>query len=138
MAGLVRDKEEHYFVFPSATFPMTVAQIQERVISKKAFIMIEEDGELIGFANLYDDEERKRIFIGNLAISQAYRGQGNGEKLVHYMINLAREKYQVSEVGISVVSTNHKVRDWYIKLGFKPFSIEVLENMSFVHMLIKV
>jgi len=136
MSTLVTDEKDHFFVFPSATYPMTVSQIKERVENKKEFIMIEEDAELIGFANLYDDEAKEHVFIGNFVIAKRYRAKGYGTKLITHMIALAREKYQLSEIRISVVSTNTKAFSWYAQLGFKPYSVEVLDTpaLKFIHM----
>ena len=135
MSSLITNKKDHFFVFPSASYPMTVAQIKERVEPKKEFILIEDEGELIGFANLYDDNEEQHVFIGNFVIALSYRGQGYGVKLMHHMMHIAREKYQLSEIRISLISTNKNAFSWYSKLGFTPYSVEVIdEETTFIHM----
>ncbi len=136
MAKLIVSEREHFFVFPSATYPMTAIQIKERVEHKKEFIMIVEEEELIGFANLYDDEENKHVFIGNFVIAEIHRNQGYGTKLIRHMLQLAGQKYQLPEIRISVVHTNPKAFYWYSYLGFKPYGVEVIDDgkLTFVHM----
>jgi len=104
VAGMIQSPKEHFFLFPTATCPMTVAQVKERVRSKKAFVVMIEDEQLIGFANLY--EEKGFIYIGNLAISPAYRGKGHATTLIVHMMAIAIKKFQVSEVRIAADSRN--------------------------------
>jgi len=136
MATLIQDKEEHLWVFPSATFPMDVAQIKERA-QKREFTVVLEADKVIGFSNLY--KENGHLYIGNVAIASEQRGQGYGKKLMIIMIERARKVHQAQELMISVVTGNDTAKELYETLGFSKHSIEVFRTdegqyLTFLHM----
>ena len=136
MTRLITAPKEHFWVFPSAVFPITEDAIKERAKTRD-FIMIEIDGKLVGFANLY--EEEKHLYIGNVAIAHAYRGKGYGKKLMVIMRERARAKYGAEELRISVVKENDVAMKLYQGFGFEEYSGEIFkspmgEYLVFVHM----
>ena len=127
---LIPTQEELFRVYPRGTYPFTVDQVRQLFEIRKALTVTIDNGEIIGFANLYDFSENQRAFIGNVVIDQAFRGQGIGKCLVEYMRDLAFSRYKLNEVHISVFSDNTRALLLYSSLGFKPYAIEERKNYS--------
>jgi len=127
---LVPSQDELFLVYPKGKHPFTVGQLRELAEVRKELTVAVRDGEVIGFANLYDLELNQWAFIGNVVVSRAFRGGGIGRKLVCHMIRVAVEKYSLPEVRISVFNENTPALLLYASLHFKPYSIEARDDPS--------
>ena len=127
---LVPSQDELFLVYPKGKHPFTAGQLRKLAEVRKELTVTVRDGEVIGFANLYDIESHQWAFIGNVVVSRAFRGNGIGRKLVGHMIRVALEKYSVPEVRISVFSENTPALLLYASLHFKPYSIAAREDPS--------
>ncbi len=130
ISKLIKSEEELFLIYPSGKFPLTIEQVNELHEARKDFTVVEQNGKIIGFANLYDYLQDEFVFIGNVIIDKAYRGKGSGTKLIHHMINLARDKYHLPEVRISVFGDNEQALFLYIDLGFELYATELKENQK--------
>ncbi|MBT3045302.1 MAG: GNAT family N-acetyltransferase [Candidatus Thiodiazotropha sp. (ex Codakia orbicularis)] len=115
--------EELFLVFPSGTWPFDKAQLERLSRERRDFTVVLDTGRVIGFANLYTSIAGDRYFIGNLVISDAYRGKGIGRRLVRHMCDRIFDRY-ASTVYISVFTDNTPALLLYASLGFMPYDIE--------------
>ena len=65
-----------------------------------------------------------------MVVDSEIRGKGLGRKLLAYMVGLARNKYLLPEVRISVFSDNIKATLLYSSCGFRPYQIEERRDFS--------
>ena len=86
--------------------------------------MVLDDGEVVGFANLYNFRDGETCFIGNVVVRPDRRGRGVGVYLVETMLALAFGKHRFNEVRVSCFSGNITALLLYAKLGFTPYAIE--------------
>lgn len=115
--------EELFLIYPSGSWPFDKAQLERLSRERGDFTVVMDNGRVIGFANLYTSIASDRYFIGNLVISDAYRGQGIGRRLVRHMCDRIFDRY-ASTVYISVFTDNTPALLLYASLGFMPFDIE--------------
>ncbi|MBT3093227.1 MAG: GNAT family N-acetyltransferase [Candidatus Thiodiazotropha sp. (ex Lucina pensylvanica)] len=116
--------EEFFLIYPSGTWPFEKAQLERLSRERRDFTVVLDTGRVIGFANLYTSIAGDRYFIGNLVISDAYRGQGIGRRLIRHMCDRIFERY-ASTVYISVFTDNTPALLLYASLGFMPYDIEL-------------
>ncbi len=123
ICNLIETKEELFWVSPNAHFPLDIDQLRQAAQERNNLSVIIDDGQVIGFANLYDVEKSVKAFIGNVIISKNYRGQGVGRMLINYMANIVRGEYQ-AEPHLTVISDNSPALLLYSSMGFTPYSVE--------------
>ena len=128
MTQVIKNEEELFFIYPSGEFPLTISQLNTLYKDRRDFTLLKYDKKIIGFANLYNYLENKFVFIGNVVIDTKYRNKGYGSKLIHYMISLAQNKYNLPEVRISVFSENAQALLLYINLGFELYDKELKKD----------
>lgn len=130
ICGLIESKEELFLVYPSGKYPFTVEQIVELAQVRKELTIATESNEIIGFANLYDYDPGKSVFIGNVVVDKKHRGKGIGKEIILYMQKVAFEKFKLPEIRISVFSENTPAMLLYSGLGFVPYDIEERKDSS--------
>ena len=118
-----QSEEELFFLFPKATFPLTVAQLQDAIAQRSDSTVIEHSGEVVAFANFYR-WKAGCCSIGNVIVSPTVRGCGVGRYLIEWMVELAFSKHQANEVTISCFNKNVSGLLFYPKLGFQPYAVE--------------
>lgn len=122
---IIPDQHELFLVYPKGQYPFTLAQAQNLYNERFEFTVICDGGKIIGFANLYDRMRDHYAFIGNVFVHPDYRGQGLGKLLLQYMIKAAFEKYQFTEVRLSVFAGNERAIALYQQNGFREYSKEL-------------
>jgi ribosomal protein S18 acetylase RimI-like enzyme len=120
---LFTSPEELFLIYPSGTWPFDRTQLERLNKERSDFTVVLDNRQVIGFANLYTNISGDRYFIGNLVISDAYRGQGIGRHLVCHMCDLIFDHYAAT-VYIAVFTFNTAALLLYATLGFKPYDIE--------------
>jgi ribosomal protein S18 acetylase RimI-like enzyme len=120
---LFTSPEELFLIYPSGTWPFDRTQLEKLSKERSDFTVVLDNQRVIGFANIYTNTSGDRHFIGNVVISDAYRGQGVGRRLVCHMCDLILDHY-ASSVYISVFTSNTTAVLLYASLGFKPYDIE--------------
>ncbi|MBT3046744.1 MAG: GNAT family N-acetyltransferase [gamma proteobacterium symbiont of Ctena orbiculata] len=123
IAALFTTPEELFLIYPSGSWPFDRAQLERVSKERSDFTVVLDKQRVIGFANLYTNTAGDRYFIGNIVVSDAYRGQGIGRRLVRHMCDLIFDHY-ASTVYISVFASNTAALLLYTALGFKPYDIE--------------
>ena len=139
ICGFPQTEDELYFLFPKATFPLSVSQLQDAIAQRSDSTVVELDGEVVAFANFYRNEIGGVCSIGNVIVSPAARGRGVGSFLIKHMANLAFSKHLAAEVTVSCFHQNTAGLLLYPKLGFQPYAIEERENkegnpVALIHM----
>lgn len=119
-----RSEEELFFMYPRADFPLSVEQLRLAALERADSTVVERDGEVVGFANIYQWETGGRCTIGNVIVSPAARGCGVGSYLIGRMIELALGKYRAAEVGVACFNHNVAGLLLYPQLGFRPYAVE--------------
>ena len=127
---LIKNKEDLFLVYPSGSYPFTVAQVRELSQVRIELTVIEDKNKIIGFANFYNYEEHKSAFIGNVVIDEKYRGRGLGKELISNMLKIAHEKYKLPEIKISVFNANTPALLLYLSFGFVPYDIEEKKDLK--------
>lgn len=129
ICDLVTNPEESYWVYPRGHYPWTPQQIHKLAAERKELTVIEQNGNVIAFANLYDLKPDRYAFIGNVIIESRFRNQGFGREIIQYMIAIAIKKYQLKELRISVFSENVQALLLYADMGFNPYHVEERRNL---------
>ncbi|MCU7917649.1 MAG: GNAT family N-acetyltransferase [Candidatus Thiodiazotropha sp. (ex Epidulcina cf. delphinae)] len=120
---LIQSPEELFLIHPSGTWPFDIAQLQQLSQERSNFTVVMDQDTIIGFADLYRNLAGDKLFIGNVVVSDNYRGQGVGRQLICHMCDIIFDRY-APEVHISVFSFNTPALLLYASLGFKPYDLE--------------
>lgn len=125
---LPRNKQELFFMFPKADFPLTIDQLKNTIKDRFDSTVVLFNNEVVGFANFYEVRESQYCAIGNVIVSPCFRNRGVGTFLINIMEYIGKKKYNVSELHLSCFDTNTNGLLLYTKLGYKPYEIEKYIN----------
>lgn len=92
---LPQNKEELFFIFPKADYPLSVEQLQTVVKNRSDSTVILLDNKIVGFANFYEVKENEYCSIGNVIVSSNFQNKGIGLFLIETMESIALKKYNV-------------------------------------------
>lgn len=106
--------------------PVTEAALQRLVFSGKdladVLVAESEDGGLAGYVVGYPALEfhlgSVDLEIPNFYVREKFRGSGVGRALMHGIVTLAKEAFDIGNVRLGVRSSNHAARAFYQALGF--------------------
>jgi ribosomal protein S18 acetylase RimI-like enzyme len=134
-----RSEEELFFFFPAATWPLTHEQLRNSIAQRSDSTVIEQDGQVVGFANFYHWATEGTCTIGNVIIDPEARAGGIGGHLIRHMIGIAVSKHRAAEVTLSCFNQNVAGLLFYPKLGFTPYAIDERKNkqgerVALIHM----
>ncbi|MCH8506750.1 MAG: GNAT family N-acetyltransferase [Ectothiorhodospiraceae bacterium] len=118
-----RSEAELFYFYPKARYPLTLRQLEEAVEQRVNSTVVEQDGDVVGFANFYRWDGGV-CCIGNVVVAPQARGQGVARYLVRTMLSLARSEHNAAEVRISCFNSNTPGLLLYAGLGFVPFAVE--------------
>jgi ribosomal protein S18 acetylase RimI-like enzyme len=130
---LLPSEEELFLVYPRGKHPFSREQVCELAQQRLDLTVMVNDGEVIGFADLYDLQPGEWVFIGNLIIDRAFRGKGHGRRLIGHMEHLARDKHRLPQARISVFNPNTPALLLYSGLGYVPYAIERRQDPCGTH-----
>ena len=119
-----QNANELFFMFPKATYPLTHEQLRESIAKRMDSTVVELNGQVVGFANLYRWEFEGKCSIGNFVISPDARQRGVGKFLVQHMVEQAKSRHHARDVTISCFHQNIGALLLYTKCGFEPYEIE--------------
>lgn len=122
---LPEDKISLFYMFPKATFPLTIEQLKEVINNRFDTTVFLLDDQIIGYANIYFYADEKEPYIGNVILSKDYRGKGLGKEIVKTMIHKAVSNHDTHRVNIAVFKSNISVCNLYKSLGFKEYKTEI-------------
>jgi ribosomal protein S18 acetylase RimI-like enzyme len=127
IASFPLNRTESFYMYPRGSYPLTAQQLEEAAASRKKPTVITLDHEVVGYGNLYDVTSED-CWLGNVIVSPACRGRGAGRYLVNTMIRIAREELAVNHLRLVCHNTNTSALLMYMKLGFVPFGIKVVND----------
>jgi len=115
---------ELFFFMPNAVFPLSLAQLTGTIKQRTAPTVILYDGNVAGFADLYDCHPGNSCRIGNVIVSPHYRGRGVASHLIQRMVEIATDTFRAAHVELACFNNNTAGLLLYPKLGFQPYAIE--------------
>lgn len=115
---------ELYFMYPKAVFPLTFEQLKLNYDNRFDCTVFLSGKTVVAFANLYDIEQGKQCFLGNVIIHPDYRGKGVSTYLLDAMAEIAVQKHHVQELHLTCFNTNTPGLLLYLRSGFKPYDLE--------------
>lgn len=121
---LPTNKEELFFMFPKAEYPLIESQLESAINSRFDSTVILLNNDIVGFANFYEVDKNQYCSIGNVVVNANHRNMGIGKYLIQIMEQIAVEKYNVSELHLSCFNTNTKGILLYSNLGYIPYGFE--------------
>lgn len=124
ICGFPQSEQELFFMYPSASYPLTTEQLTKAIEQRADSIVALLDDTVVGFANFHICEPGEKCAIGNVVVAPETRGQGVGRYLVDTMVQIAFAKHKAKEVQISCFNQNVAGLLLYQELGFKPVAIE--------------
>lgn len=124
------NKTELFYFFPSATYPLTIKQLEKQLSTRHESNVMLENNQLVGFANFYNVKKHQIAFIGNLIIKPEKRRQGLGRKLVLLMIAKGFKQLQLKEIHLSCYQQNTVALSFYKQTGFKAYAEEVRRDFN--------
>lgn len=122
------NKTELFYFFPSASYPLTIEQLETQLSTRHESTVMLEDGQVVGFANFYNVKKHHIAFIGNVIIKPQKRGRGLGKKLIMMMIEKGFKHLQLKEIHLSCFQQNTSALSFYKQLGFQVYAEEERYN----------
>ncbi|WP_454016988.1 GNAT family N-acetyltransferase [Azospirillum sp. Marseille-Q6669] len=119
-----RDREELYFLFPRATWPLTPQQLRDSLALRRDPTVVLRGGEVVGYANFATFEEGRSASLGNVSVAPWARRTGVAKRLVRTMMDRAFDHHGLPELVLRCFNTNTPGLLLYAALGFVPIAIE--------------
>jgi ribosomal protein S18 acetylase RimI-like enzyme len=92
------------------------------------FVAESEEGQIVGYSSGHASDEtcdeKNSYYVEDLAVTEAFRGQGIGTQMLDYMKNFAKEN-GFQRFSIGVISANYRTLELYKNYGFKVYGIEM-------------
>lgn len=119
-----KDSMEVFFMSPKLEYPRTSDQLEQAAQGReKLTVILNEDEQVIGYANLYYQHEQDLYWLGNVIVSPDDRGKGAAEFLIRTMLAAAKKDLKLRELHLVCHNVNTKGMLLYSRLGFKPYEI---------------
>lgn len=122
---LCREQTEEEFLLWGADlvyeYPPDLEQMQTSVRERKDTCFFKMEGEegIVGFAELKDIQpDGQRATLARLILAPEFRRQGLGRRAVKEILELARERWNISEAELVVYQKNVAARHCYENCGF--------------------
>jgi GNAT superfamily N-acetyltransferase len=111
---------------PSNCTPEWIAHDLDRGV---AYFLLSEHQYPVGCAALERADERT-CYLERLAVLPEYRHNGQGEKLVNFIIEKARI-YKADTLGIGIIEEQAVLKKWYEGLGFTATGTRKFDHLPF-------
>ena len=114
---------------PSHTAFMTIDKLEKQFDGNRAMFLFYQDAVPVGYFSLAkcNDNEWE---LNNLAVLPDYRNSGYGKEMVEFAVATVKS-YGGNKISIGIIEENVKLKDWYLKLGFKHISTRKFEHLPF-------
>lgn len=129
IAVFPQDENELFHMFPSASYPLNAEQLESRARERLFPTVVLHGDDIAAYANLYDRQDDV-IWLGNVVVAPAYRGQGAAPYLLGTMERLAAELEGVRHLRLSCHHSNPRGLLLYTKLGYRPYEIGRTERRN--------
>lgn len=98
-------------------FATTEEKLSEQYDNGRKMFSYFDNDKIVGF---YAIEINDNVCeLNNLCVLPEYRQKGIGKKLLEHCFEIANS-LKADKITISIVEENKKLKEWYIKFGFKP------------------
>ena len=109
-------------------------ELIETIDKQHGELLIASDGnKVLGLVAWFLEEEYEFDepygYISDIVVSENYRGQGVGQKLLDVAIQNIK-KTGVKRVHIGVLLANSETKEFYLKNGFTEYSIELVKELK--------
>ncbi len=114
---------------PSHTAFMTIDKLEKQFDEDRLMFLFYQADTPVGYFSLAkcnaDEWE-----LNNLAVLPEHRHFGIGKAMVDYAVARVK-KYDGNKISIGIIEENTKLKEWYLKLGFKHISTRKFEHLPF-------
>ncbi|MBP3330223.1 MAG: GNAT family N-acetyltransferase [Clostridia bacterium] len=114
---------------PSHTAFMTIDKLEKQFDEVRPMFLFYKENVPVGYFSLAKCSEIEWE-LNNLAVLPAYRHFGIGKAIVDYAIGIVKN-YGGNKISIGIIEENTKLKNWYLKLGFKYISTRKFEHLPF-------
>lgn len=121
-----QNEQELFYMYPKGKYPIMADELADVAAGRILPTVITDDGEVVGYCNLYDVIAGEFCWIGNLIVSPESRGTGAADFLVQTIIRRAAEEYKVNHINLICHNTNIAALLFYYRLGFKPYDMKIM------------
>ncbi|MBU1003402.1 MAG: GNAT family N-acetyltransferase [Proteobacteria bacterium] len=118
ICGFVRTKEELFFMFPAANWPLSCAQLAQAATQRREPTVFLWEGEVAGYANFRTWEPDQYCEVGNVVVDPALRRRGLASRIMAVMEAKARDAFEAKQLQVSCFSMNTGGLILYSRLGF--------------------
>lgn len=130
VSTLPQDKQELFYMSPSAVSPLTAEQVEKIAETRWQPTVVLDGDRVAGYANLYGLEPGRHCWLGNVIVDAEYRGKGAAKALITEMLRIAGVELKVPKMLLVCHNTNLTGLFFYYKLGFKPFDLHPMKNYT--------
>jgi ribosomal protein S18 acetylase RimI-like enzyme len=128
-----QNTEELFYISPKFEYPLTPDQILKLSENRASPTVIIDSkfNKPIAYVNLYDlNNEDSSCCLGNVIVSQEYRGKGISEYLINTMMDKAINEHGLRKMKLYCHNTNTRALIFYCKQGFKPCRNKLILNQE--------
>jgi len=124
--------EMHRYLARSVGIEFSDKDLEEEKINPselKNILVAEVDGIVVGYVVFEEEEDEwygRHLYLGEIAVTDTYRGKGIGERLMQRLFDICEKKKL--NLKVDTLVTNTRTIDFYKKLGFKPFMIHYIKE----------
>ncbi|MBO5360067.1 MAG: GNAT family N-acetyltransferase [Clostridia bacterium] len=114
---------------PSHTAFMTIDKLEKQFDDNRPMFLFYQDAVPVGYFSLAkcNSDEWE---LNNLAVFPEYRHLGIGKAMVDYAVTMVKN-YGGNKISIGIIEENTRLKEWYLKLGFKHISTRKFEHLPF-------
>ena len=108
---------------------MSLEELEELIRDASAILLtLQDDGRIIGMASLYIIPKigSRNALLEDVIVSEKYRGQGLGEKLVRALIEIGKTRH-VKSISLTSRPVRVAAHKLYEKLGFQKKETDVFK-----------
>ncbi len=124
LCSFPQNEEELFYLFPTASYPLTSDQLLRAIAQRKSPTVVEEAGQVVAYADLFRVKNGTYTNIGNVMVAPQARGRGVGHYLIEQMVCIAGAINGARRVRVSCFNHNTAAMLLYAKLGFVPYGME--------------
>ncbi len=100
VCGFPRTREELYFLFPRAEWPLTPDQVRDTLPVRRDPTVALFGDRVVGYVNFATFEEGRTASIGNVSVDPGMRRHGIAEYLVRTMLDRAFRHHELPELTL--------------------------------------
>ena len=113
----------------SKAFPLAADEVLGWQRDDVAAHVLVSDGELVGYGELWFDDEEDEIELAHIIVAPSFRGRGLGRELVHRLAELAQAS-EYPDLFMRVHPENVAALRCYAKASFIPVDEAIAESWN--------